>query len=529
MADVFISYKRERRAAARHLANILERYGYSVWFDLALIRGQDYEDQIARELRAAKVVVVLWCTKSVASAGVRSESARAKEAGKLVPLLIETCELPLFSTLEQNIDLRSVTAAPSNLFELAPLLDDVERLVGRGPMPDVKALREYEATWRSLGGLAFAKLPLEDVPIPEAVIGGTDVSPPSPPANDYAFWKGEWDAHRSGEDLAELRAIAVHAPAYFADKAKARIAEIEALEAQRRAEAAREAEIARFRAEGRLEVVVRDGAGTACVWPKPGAGEVFRDVVDVNGHRILGPEMAVVPAGSFMMGSKNDEGKANEQPQHKVTIAQPIAVGRYAVTFDEWDAALAADGVMYEPSDNSWGRVRRPVINVSWADGQAYCSWLSNVTGQAYRLLSEAEWEYACRADTTTAFNFGETISTDQANYNGNSTFGLGAKTGAYRRRTVEVGSLNAPNYWGLHDMHGNVWEWCEDHWHDNYVNAPSDGRPWIEAPANKSRVLRGGAWYNDPQLLRSAFRLRNEPDIRNYFYGFRVARSVGR
>lgn len=197
------------------------------------------------------------------------------------------------------------------------------------------------------------------------------------------------------------------------------------------------------------------------------------------------------------------------------------------VTFDEWDAALVAGGLTYKPADEGWGRGRRPVINVSWDDAQAYCAWLSNVTGQAYRLLSEAEWEYACRAGTTTAFHFGETVSTDHANYDGNYTFGPGGKTGAYRKRTVEVGSFNAPNGWGLHDMHGNVWEWCEDHWHDDCANAPSDGRPRIEASADKSHVVRGGSWGNVPQFLRSAIRSGIVPGNRYYASGFRLARDI--
>src|SRR5262245_9371993 len=139
MADVFISYKRERRPAARHLEQILVRYGYTVWFDLALVRGKDYEAQIERELTAAKAVIVLWCRLSVASEGVRSEANRAKSKGKLIPVVIEPCELPLFSTLEQNIDLTSAAGSPRD-HALDPVLDDVERLVGRAPQPDYKGL-----------------------------------------------------------------------------------------------------------------------------------------------------------------------------------------------------------------------------------------------------------------------------------------------------------------------------------------------------------------------------------------------------
>lgn len=163
MADVFISYKRERRPAARHLEQILIRYGYSVWFDLALLRGADYEEQIQRELNAAKAVIVLWCGLSVQSPGVRSESSRAKAQGKLVPVVIEPCELPLFSTLDQRIDLTAATGSPRD-HALDSILDDVERLVGRAPVADLKALRDYEATWRTMtGGLPFARLPLEQV------------------------------------------------------------------------------------------------------------------------------------------------------------------------------------------------------------------------------------------------------------------------------------------------------------------------------------------------------------------------------
>jgi tetratricopeptide (TPR) repeat protein len=171
MADVFISYKRERRPAARHLEQILIRYGYSVWFDLALVRGKDYEAQIERELTAAKAVIVLWCGLSVLSEGVRSEATCAKADGKLIPLVIEPCKLPLFSTLEQNVDLTSATGSPRDpAFD--PVLDDLERLVGRPPQVDLKALRDYEATWRSMGALSLARLPQERNVAAEAVIGG---------------------------------------------------------------------------------------------------------------------------------------------------------------------------------------------------------------------------------------------------------------------------------------------------------------------------------------------------------------------
>ena len=207
--------------------------------------------------------------------------------------------------------------------------------------------------------------------------------------------------------------------------------------------------------------------------------------------------MMVVPAGTFNMGSNSsEEGRHDDEgPVHQVTIFVPFAVGKYEVTFSEWDACVAAGGCGgYRPDDNSWGRANRPVINVSWEDANEFVRWLSRETAQEYRLLTESEWEYVARAGTTGPFHFGTTISTDQANYNGNYTYGNGRK-GVYRGRTVPVGSFPS-NKFGLHDMHGNVWEWVEDCLHGDYSGAPTDGSAWTSGGNCDRRVLRGGSWY---------------------------------
>jgi len=174
------------------------------------------------------------------------------------------------------------------------------------------------------------------------------------------------------------------------------------------------------------------------------------------------------------------------------------------------------------------GRGRRPVIDVSWEDAQGYCRWLSEETGEEYHLPSEAMWEYACRAGTTTPYHYGGTISTKQANYDGNYVYGNGQK-GEYRRQTIEVGSLNAPNAWGLHDMHGNVWEWCEDGWNESLRGQPADGssRQAEDSAYANRRVLRGGSWDSYPKNLRAARRSIDGAAGRRYFNGFRVARTI--
>ena len=241
------------------------------------------------------------------------------------------------------------------------------------------------------------------------------------------------------------------------------------------------------------------------------------------------PELVVVSSGGFMMGSPSDEVDRRgdeEDTAHRVTIAEPVAVGRYEVTFAEWDACVAGGGCNgYRPDDEGWGRGRQPVVHVSWEDARTYVRWLSRKTRKTYRLLSESEWEYVARAGTTTPFHHGGTISTEQANYDGRYTYGPGRK-GEYRKQTVPVGTFR-PNGFGLHDVHGNVWEWVEDCWHDSYRGAPSDGTAWTSGRKCGKRVMRGGSWFDEPKNLRSARRGYNKAGSRDHDVGFRIAREL--
>ncbi len=252
------------------------------------------------------------------------------------------------------------------------------------------------------------------------------------------------------------------------------------------------------------------------------AGEVFRDTLKSGGE---GPKMVVIPAGKFKMGSPSSEPERDddEWPQHEVRIERPFAIGQYEVTFEEYERFAEATG-RRKPDDAGWGRGRRPVINVSWDDAVAYAQWLSAQTGATYRLPSEAEWEYAARAGTETPFHFGERITTDQANFNGNSTYNGSAK-GEYRKKTVAVGSFPA-NAFGLHDVHGNVWEWVQDCWHDDYKGALDDGSAW-ESGECAGRSLRGGSWSYRPGWVRSAYRFGGGLAGRFGSVGFRLARTL--
>jgi formylglycine-generating enzyme required for sulfatase activity len=239
------------------------------------------------------------------------------------------------------------------------------------------------------------------------------------------------------------------------------------------------------------------------------------------------PEMLAVPAGSFTMGSpaSEDGHQSHESPQHPVTFARQFAVGRFAVTFDEWDACVADGGCNnHKPSEAGWGRGRQPVINISWDDAKAYVAWVTRKTGKNYRLLSEAEREYVTRAGTTTPFWWGNSISTSQANYDGRFNYGGGAK-GESRRRTLPADSFQ-PNPWGLFQVHGNVWTWVEDCWHESYEGAPADGSAWTAGDCSR-RVIRGGSYGSHPRFLRSANRIWFPSGHRDFILGFWVGRTL--
>ncbi|WP_071189634.1 bifunctional serine/threonine-protein kinase/formylglycine-generating enzyme family protein [Trichormus sp. NMC-1] len=238
-------------------------------------------------------------------------------------------------------------------------------------------------------------------------------------------------------------------------------------------------------------------------------------------------EMVSIPSGIYLMGSPEFEGDAEEYPQHKV-IVEPFYMGKYPITQSQWKAVAALPEIVQalNPNPSRFKGANFPIENVSWYEAVEFCLRLSMKTGRNYRLPSEAEWEYACRAGTTTSFHFGERITSDLINCSGGDFYAVEPKT-RFRKETTNVGSFKVANAFGLYDMHGLVWEWCADPWHNNYNGAPIDGSVWDIGGDIHRRVLRGGAWNFSAELCRSASRSWNEADDGLRMSGFRVAFSA--
>jgi len=238
-------------------------------------------------------------------------------------------------------------------------------------------------------------------------------------------------------------------------------------------------------------------------------GQVFRDCTDC-------PELVVVPKGLFLMGT-NDHYKT-ASPAHRVSIKKTFAIGRYEVTFNEWQACIDGGGCPHDPDDHRWGKNRRPVINVTWNEAHDYLRWISKRTGHAYRLPSESEWEYVNRGGTTTRFWWGDDVGVNNANCKD-------CKSKWSAKSSAPVGSFKA-NPFGLYDTSGNVFEWVEDCWNPNHQNAPKTTEPRLEGDCGY-RVIRGGSFYYFNKVARSFYRAKNPPGVKSYWLGFRVLREL--
>ncbi len=577
---IFISYRRDDDPAfaARVRDGLAAKFGQAALFmDVDnLLAGQRFDDELAKALKECDVLVAILGTRwmdvlAAKTAGnerdyVREEISAALQR-RIVVIPARVGREGLLAPLPRAADL------PEDIRELVQHQkhDVVHEKFGR----DVAALADAIAAvrkskqaplpWRKLGlaaGLValllgggvvayqrvFPGTPYDPAAVQRAASAAAAVAAETKHLADLdnrlkqqseALLKAEAENRRLAEAAAKTKrdnderqkAEADAAAKHKADAAALAKREQEAREKDEADAAAKakaeDAERQRLAAEAKRKADVEAARETEAARRRdpiaalqPGSGQSARDCADVC------PEMVVAPAGSFTMGSPDSEPERSRgEQQLRVSIGQPFAVGKFAVTFDEWDACVADGGCKgSKPDDRGWGRGKRPVINVNWDDAKGYAAWLSRKTGKTYRLLSEAEREYVARAGTTTPFWWGKSITPKQANYNGNFAHGGGAK-GETRQKTVPVDSFDA-NPWGLYNVHGNVLEWSEDCWNETNSGNPGNGTARTTGDCSR-RVLRGGSWDNIPQFLRSAGRYWNSSVGRVYFIGFRVGRTL--
>lgn len=502
MADVFVSYKRDERPAVERIAAELRGLGLSVWFDASMSAGEAFSDEIDREARAAKCILVCWSPQARESRWVKAEAMIGFEQDKLAAAYVagpDGFSPPTPFNASHAEDLRAWLAASS------------------------EAHAGWKSVLRRIGKLT-ARADIES-------FGALD---PQASATELRAWLA---AHEASPLFMAADALLSAREAEGAARAEL---EREARERRARQEAERRAEEEPARAARARN---RAGAGRAAApvvallalavlllaWrPWGGAQQIQIAPQPAQQTQIVLPEMVRIPAGSFTMGSPSSEAGRynNEGPQRTVRIAE-FYMSRTEVTFAQWDACVAAGGCSHRPADEGWGRGERPVINVSWNDAQDYVRWLSRETGRSYRLLTEAEWEYAARAGTTGPFSTGAMIMPSQAQYDWSNSYN-GSPTSSNPGRTASVDSFPA-NQFGLHDMHGNVWEWVQDCYARSYSGHPINGSAY-ETSSCSSRVVRGGSWGSlgsGPRDLRSAVRSWNAPTVRIIDLGFRLARTV--
>jgi formylglycine-generating enzyme required for sulfatase activity len=528
---IFISYRRDDdpSSAARLRDGLAPRFGKAnLFIDVDdLLAGQRFDEELAKALAVCDVLVAVigqrWMEllKLKIASGerdhVREEIAAALQRRIVViPVRVgrEGQLPPLPRSGDLPADIRDLVAHQKHdvtherfgrdIAELIEAISIVRRL--NRPKSGVRQLHWGWAMVASLLAITYLGAHYAGVAVPWPAPSDTQIAMAEKSKDELERKRAEAEAKRRADEEPARVALAEKNRAEQAAKVEADRKQAEA-EAQRRAE-----EEARRR-DPALSIVT-------------GSGQSFRDRL-ANGQPCpMCPEMVVVPAGSFILGSPaNEPERSNDEAQVGVTIARPFAVGKFAVTFAEWDACVADGGCEgYRPDDHGWGRNSRPVINVSWDDTKLYIDWLNAKTGKTYRLLSEAEREYVTRAGRTTPFWWGSSITSKQANYNGNYTFDDGAK-GEYRQQTVPVDSFEA-NPWGLFNVHGNVSEWTEDCWNDSNQGNPGNGSARTIRYCYK-RVNRGGSWFNIPRFLRAAHRSMDAPDVRSSNLGFRLARTL--
>lgn len=478
MSEIFVSYNREDLKTAQIIVDGLTAEGFEVWMDMNLQAGENYDEITEDRLHKARAVVVLWSSRSVKSRWVRAEATIGARKNTLVPLMIEECDRPVMFELIQTTDLSGWKGDRTDPAWLA-FVEVIRKRLAAVPAPS----RGSESRG---GGPSTAKARKRVKPAPrkEKRSGGGLLT-----AITLTFLFGLFSAAGIYVLRPDLVAPVLTRLAVLASPETAAAAPVAAVST--------------------TAEVVAPPAEEPAPAPEPVdelAGEpasaTFRECE-------MCPDMIAVPGGTFLMGAPEDELARNawEGPQRKVAMA-PFAISATEVTYDQWDACVTDGGCGgYTPAAGAHGRGLQPVAKVSWKDAQAYTAWLSRKTGRAYRLPSEAEWEFTARAGTTTPFWWGPLF--DAAN----------AATGT-EPRSVDALPANAL---GLAGVSGNLREWVQDCYVNTFANAPLDGRS-VEVAACKLRVVRGGAYKSTPAELRIAARARLDSAARDNLTGFRVA-----
>jgi formylglycine-generating enzyme required for sulfatase activity len=502
---LFISYSRRDLAFADWLVAALKARGFEVRIDRQdLPKLEDWERELLDFIRQSDTVVFIASPHSLASKVVEWELAQVHLNGKrLAPVVSGTIE---GIALPQEIAKINYVA-----FDDPALFDERADELARALNTDLAWVKEHTRLgelarrWLERSKPADALVRGEDLTDAESWAARRPREAPAVTAAQQAFLQAsraaeadrrradQTQSRRRGQLRIALALLGVSALGYVAWSNRSYVA-------------------ARF---ALLTDAIRPRALTAVQEGKLQARDGFKECS-------FCPEMVVVPAGKFMMGSPASEpGRRNEEsPYHEVVIARPFAVSRLEVTFAQWDVCALVGDCAHQPADQGWGRASLPVTNVSWNDARQYAGWISRLTGQHYRLLSESEWEYAARGGSTSAYGWGNEIGRANANCKG-------CGSAWDNRQTAPVGSFSA-NAFGLHDMLGNVWEWVEDCWHDRYEGAPADGSAWTVACSDDGyRVVRGGGWNDDPADLRAAARYGGPVAIRNSVNGARLARTL--
>jgi formylglycine-generating enzyme required for sulfatase activity len=476
MTDIFISYANEDIDRVEPLAKALESQGWSVFWDRKIPPGKTWDDIIEEAIEAAKCIIVVWTKESVNSGWVRAEAQEGLDRGILVPVKFGDVKIPLRFRPVQAANFIGWEENTSNT-GFKNLWDAITDILGSPPVEEEE--RKHNETEARLRAEEERK-------------------------KEEAEAKRKTDEERKRQEVkTEIKK----------DKPKP---DAKGITQAKSSKPRKTSNAVKFSAVAGVIVLLILGillyiSKQKEVETRP--GHVFRDKLKDGSE---GPEMIILAGGNFLMGSPDTERyrEDNEGPQHSVTISQPFALSIHEITFAEYNI-FAKDTGQQIPDDGGWGRGDRPVINVSWEDATAYAQWLSEQTGQDYRLPTEAEWEYAARAGSTTAYSFGDDPSRLDVYAWFDSNSG---------KKTHPVGQKQ-PNDWGLYDMYGNVWEWCQDRYGE-YPSSPVTDP--MRTGEGTTRMLRGGSWRSGARSCRSANRRYFWPDDRsNLIFGFRLSRSV--